>query len=75
MDQYQYEFGLRWLLRHMDICPNAYYNYRRNTKAEYYKHRDNIYSEIKKIYHDLNGVIGRCSMKVFLDQNGIYHPL
>ena len=67
MDQYQDELGLRWLLRHMDICPNAYYNHHRNTKAEYYKHRDNIYSEIKTIYHDLNGVIGHRSMKVFLD--------
>ena len=27
IDQYQDEFGLRRLLRHIDVCPNAYYNY------------------------------------------------
>ncbi len=32
IDQYHMEFGPRWLLKRLGICPNASYNYR---KADY----------------------------------------
>lgn len=30
IQKYQQTFGVRWLLRRMNICPNAYYNYLKN---------------------------------------------
>ena len=35
IEQYHGLFGLRWLLRRLKICPNAYYNYRKHRKADY----------------------------------------
>ena len=32
-DGHQEEFGVRWLLRRLKICLNAYYNYRKHRKA------------------------------------------
>ena len=40
-------FGLRWLFRHFNIAPNAYYNYLKNNKAGYHKQKQKIYEEIK----------------------------
>lgn len=37
IDKYKEFFGLRWLLKHLDIYPNAYYNYRKNRRASYHK--------------------------------------
>ncbi len=36
IDQHYEEFGVRWLLRRLEICPNACYNYRKHRKAGYY---------------------------------------
>ncbi len=36
IDDHKEEFGIRWLLRRLAICPNAYYNYRKHRKADYY---------------------------------------
>lgn len=44
MDQYQKYFGLRWLLRWLKICPNAYYNYRKYQKANYDTQKSGLYS-------------------------------
>ena len=38
--QHHNEFGLRWLLRRFNICPNAYYNYRKHRKADPYARRE-----------------------------------
>ena len=37
IDKYKEFFGLRWLLRRLDIYPNAYYNYRKNRRASYHR--------------------------------------
>ena len=35
IDEHHKEFGIRWLLRRLGICPNACYNYRKHRKADY----------------------------------------
>ena len=40
MEQHNREFGVRWLLRRLGICPNAYYNYRKHRKADYYAQKE-----------------------------------
>lgn len=71
IDENQEEFGLRWLLAHMGICINAYYNYLKHTKADYQDKKGQVFDEIKTIYHDLNGIIGHRGMQVFLARKGI----
>ena len=63
-------FGLRWLLRRLEICPNAYYNYRKHRKADYYARKAEVQAQIQKIYHAHNGVDGYRSMKVYLERKG-----
>ena len=64
-------FGTRWLLRRLNIFPNAYYNYLKNRKNDYYSNKEKILSEIKKIYHEHEGVDGYRSMRVFLERKSI----
>ncbi|NBI88191.1 hypothetical protein D3Z47_19175, partial [Lachnospiraceae bacterium] len=48
LEQYQFidghkqEYGVRWLLRQMGVCPNAYYNYKKNRKAGYRQKKRNL---------------------------------
>lgn len=63
-------FGLRWLLRRLEICPNAYYNYRKHRKADYYANKAEVHAQIQEIYHIHNGVDGYRSMKVYLEHRG-----
>ena len=35
-------FGLRWLFRHFNMAPNAYYNYLKNNKTGYRKQKQKI---------------------------------
>ena len=72
IDQHQKEFGVRWLLRRLDICPNAYYNYRKHRKADYYAQKAEVLTQIDEIYHEHNGVIGYRRMTVYLTRRG-YH--
>lgn len=72
IDENQEEFGLRWLLAHMGICVNAYYNYLKQTKAEYNLQKEQVCNEIKTVYHDLNGIVGHRGMQIFLARRGIY---
>ena len=65
-------FGLRWLLRRLDICPNAYYNYRKHRKTDYYTHKKEVQDQISELYHAHNGTVGYRSMKVYLERKG-YH--
>lgn len=64
-------FGLRWLLRRLNILPNAYYNYLKNKKADYYANKEKALTEIQNIYHEHNGVDGYRSMRVFLERKSI----
>ena len=70
IDQYHEEFGVRWLLRRLGISPNAYYNYRKHRKADYYAQKAEVQEQIKEIYHSHNGVDGYRSMKVYLERKG-----
>ena len=40
IEQHHNEFGLCWLIRRIQICPNAYYNYLKHRKADYYARRE-----------------------------------
>ena len=66
------EFGVNWLLRRLQIVPNAYYNYLKNRMAEYRSRKDHIYKKINDIYHESNGVLGYRSMRIFLERKKIY---
>lgn len=46
IEKYHQLFGLRWLLRRLEICPNVYYNYRKHRKADYYTQRSKVQTQI-----------------------------
>ena len=54
----------------LGICPNAYYNYRKHRKADYYARKAEVQAQIQEIYHSHNGVDGYRSMKVYLERKG-----
>ena len=70
LDQYQSEFGVRWLLRRLKIYPNAYYNYRKHRKAGYCAQKAKIQKKIEEIYHKHSGVDGYRSMAAYLEREG-----
>ncbi len=70
IDQHQTEFGIRWLLNRLHIYPNAYYNYRKQRKAEYYTQKEKVKAQIQEIYHAHHGVDGYRSMKIYLAHKG-----
>ena len=72
MEQHHKEFGIRWLLRRLGICPNAYYNYRKHRKADYYAKKALVQEQLQDIYHSHNGVDGYRSITVYLGRRG-YH--
>lgn len=59
-------FGVRWLLRRLNIYPNAYYNYLKNRKKESIEKKENIKNIIKDIYHSNNGILGHRQIKKLL---------
>ena len=65
------EFGLRRLLRRTGIFPNAYYNYLRQAKKGYSRHKAEILGKISEIYHETGGILGHRSMRIFLLRRGI----
>jgi putative transposase len=71
IDEHREEFGLRWLLIHLGICPNAYYNYLKHLKDEYCANKRKVCDVIKSLYHEHNGVYGHRYMKVFLARRNI----
>lgn len=71
IQKYNILFGTRWLLRRLNILPNAYYNFLKNRKANYYANKEKALNEIKKIYHQDNGVDGYRSIRVFLERKNI----
>lgn len=62
---------MRWLLRRLDIVPNAYYNFLKKRKSAYDTQKQTILDQIQNIYHEHNGVDGYRSMKVYLERKGI----
>lgn len=64
------ELGLRWLLRRLNICPNAYYNYLKHRKADYDTQKSKVQDKIAEIYHSHNGVDGYRTMTVYLEREG-----
>ena len=60
------------MLKRLQIYPNAYYNYRKHRKADYYAQKEKVKEQIKEIYHAHNGVDGYRSMTVYLSRRG-YH--
>ena len=71
VDENRDEFGLRWLLRRLNIYPNSYYNYLKNKKKNYRLHREDIYNRIKKIYYNNGRLLGHRGVKTFLSREGI----
>ena len=71
IDDNKNTFGVRWLLRRLGICPNAYYNYLKDRKADYRVQKQRIQDEIRDIYHDGNGVPGYRSVCALLKRRGI----
>ncbi len=65
-------FGLRWLLRKFSICPNAYYNYLKDTKKDFRNNKTDIHNEIESIYHEIEGILGHRSMLIFLARKDIH---
>ena len=63
--------GLRWLLRRLGICPNAYYNYLKNRKAKYRQNKAKLLAIITEIYHERNGIPGYRLMTALLKNKGI----
>ena len=57
-------------MRRFEIWPNAYYNYRKHRKADYYAMREKTLSKISDIYHKHHGVDGYRSMQVYLEREG-----
>lgn len=72
IDKYHHIFGVRWLLKRLNIYPNAYYNYLKHRKADYYAHKSEVLAQIEEIYHEHNGVDGYRTMTVYLARKG-YH--
>jgi len=70
IDGHQKEFGVRWLLRRLGIGANAYYNYRKHRKTDYYAQKVEVHKQIRKIYHSHNGVDGYRSMTAYLKRAG-----
>ena len=71
IDKYKEFFGLRWLLRRLDIYPNAYYTYRKNRRASYHRKKQEIFHQIKRIYYNNNRILGHRPMKIFLERKGV----
>lgn len=43
IDENKAIFGLRWLFRHFNMAPNAYYNYLKDNEAGYRKQKQNYW--------------------------------
>ena len=50
----------------MKICPNAYYNYKKNRKADYRARKEQIQHKMLEIYHEYSGNPGYRMMRVYL---------
>ena len=51
IQKYSYLFGVRWLLRRLNICPNAYYNYLKRRKKRSIEEKEIIALKITKTHY------------------------
>lgn len=70
IDENKEAFGLRWLCRQFSISPNAYYNYKKDSKAEYRNRLNQILELIKYVYYNNNRVIGYRAMRILIKRYG-----
>ena len=70
IQQYGHKYGVRWLLKRLNILPNAYYNYLKNRKADYHSRKDETKSSIREIYHSHGGVDGYRTVHAYLLRKG-----
>lgn len=52
----------------MKICPNAYYNYKKDRKADYRAQKKKIQNKMLDIYHEYSGNPGYRMMRVYLSR-------
>lgn len=62
------KYSYLWLLRRLNIYPNAYYNYLKNRKKESIQEKENIKNKIKEIYYSNNGILGHRQVKKVLQR-------
>ncbi len=55
----------------IDITPNAYYNFLKERKADYYAQKQKVPEQIQTIYHEHGGVDGYRTIKIYLERKGI----
>ena len=70
MQQHGSIYGIRWLLKRFGIVPNAYYNYLKNRRSDYYENKANIQAEIVNIYHQHGGVDGYRTIHAYFNRKG-----
>ena len=58
------------MLKRINICPNAFYNYLKNRKADYHQKKDEIKASIAEIYHSHGGVDGYRTIHAYLIRRG-----
>ena len=56
----------------MNICPNAYYNYKKDKKAAYRAEKKRIQDKMLEIYHEYSGNPGYRMMRIYLQRAGIF---
>lgn len=52
----------------MKICPNAYYNYKKDRKADYRTKKEQIQNRMLELYHEYSGNPGYRMMRVYLSR-------
>ena len=57
-------------MKRLNILPNAYYNFLKNRKSEYHKHKEKIKHEIVDIYHSHSGTDGYRTVHAYLLRKG-----
>ena len=60
-------FGVRWLLKKFQLSPNAYYNFLKQRKQQYYLNNANVLITITNLYHKHSGKPGYRMMKSLLE--------
>ncbi len=53
-----------------DIAPNAYYSFKKNRKAEYHSHKNEVKAAISNIYHEHGGIDGYRTIHAYLIRQG-----
>ena len=61
------------MLNRLHIYPNAYYNYRKQRKADYLAQKEKVKTQLQEIYHTHHGVDGYRSMKIYLERKGYFY--